>query len=173
MSDYTDPWHTLTVTSTYYHDDPMCDAAIDANGQCPSHNETDDTIRERENEYDLAHPDDCPIPERPCCCKVHAEFGGAYDRVHIHVPEGSKWACECEKCSPWQPCPPCAEAQHGDCHHLGPRCWTEHQVYECAMEFGLDDLDTGTYRIQMSSWHSSTPNGEDYDEEMTIEEVTV
>jgi len=112
-ADGADPWHTLKVTSTYFHDDPMCQAAIDRNGDCPGHAERDDSIRERDNEYEVTHPDDCP--------------------------------------------------------NQAPECWTERAVIDGDYENELGELHTGTYRIQMSAWHSSTPNGDDYDEKMTIE----
>lgn len=142
MSDYTDPWHTLTVI---YEGEPEV------------------------AELELDHPAECPKPKRgPCCCKQAADMVLDY---HSEIPAGSRLSCGCHKCKPFVPCPACAHENHDGCmdNELGYRCGTDVQVYEYGGENELDELAAGTYRVR--GWSSGPDHNGEYDGGLTIEEV--
>jgi hypothetical protein len=133
--DWSDPWHTLTVTVTHWH------ALVGCEGHA-----TPDASTEPEIETDLVHPDTCPDPSRDCCCKGAPAPTEPRQMIATLGPGPPVW----READPWQPCPPCGEGRHTECFAIPPwRCGTEEDVSEY---YDVNDLPTvsGTYRVRSS-----------------------
>lgn len=133
------PWHTLTVSDAVWYcdtvseDDPARCGPIE---ECQGHDRPHPG-RMLEQDRQIDHPGDCPIPE--CCCKTSEELRQQFDL---------------------QTDPECADGRHDNCLNCGYRCYTETQVYEW---WDVEEMPTaaGVYRLRV--WGSGPDHNGEYD----------
>lgn len=136
---YNSPWHTLTISEVWhYHYD----------NECPGHARKPEGNSYPEIDWDLAHPEECPVNVDRCCC---------HDEKLVFIPP-----------LPLQQCPDCTADNHDNCYRCYPRCDVEMDVGENWQASELP-MEVGTYRIRIAN--AGYDYWGEYDYDVEIEEI--